>query len=68
MFNGYGNQRKDKHPAFRTSNSDYGLLPPNAHTVPQTYFPRSNEFSTVLAKCGMYRNYSLNTGVDKSNV
>lgn len=29
------------------------------------FFPRTNEFSTLMAKCGMYRNYSLNTAMDK---
>lgn len=32
------------------------------------YHPRSNEFSELLAKTGMYRNYSLNTVMDKSPV
>lgn len=32
------------------------------------YYPRSNEFSELLAKGGMYRNYSLNTVMDKSRV
>lgn len=31
---GYGNQWKTYHPIFHTSNSEYGWLPPNVHTVP----------------------------------
>lgn len=33
-----------------------------------SYYPRSNEFSDLLSKTGMYRNYSLNTVMDKSRV
>lgn len=33
-----------------------------------SYYPRSNDFSDLLAKSGMYRNYSLNTVMDKSRV
>lgn len=32
------------------------------------YYPRSNEFSKLLNKSGMYRNYSLNTLMDKSRI
>ncbi|XP_055301215.1 piercer of microtubule wall 2 protein [Sitodiplosis mosellana] len=67
-LNGYGSQYKTYHPVFRTTNSDYGWTPPNAHTVPHSYYPRTNEFSDLLAKTGMYRNYSLNTVMDKSRV
>lgn len=34
IFSGYGCQRRGFHPAFKTTSSDYGYIPPNAHTVP----------------------------------
>lgn len=37
IFRGYGFQRKDRHPAYKTSNSEYGRMPPNAHTVAQRW-------------------------------
>ncbi|XP_031623237.1 UPF0691 protein C9orf116 homolog [Contarinia nasturtii] len=67
-LNGYGSQYKTYHPVFQTTNSEYGWIPPNPHTVPHSYYPRSNEFSKLLAKSGMYRNYSLNTMIDRSRV
>lgn len=38
------------------------------HFLHFRYYPRSNEFSDLLIKSGMYRNYSLNTVMDKSRV
>lgn len=38
--------------------------PPTIHSVPTAFFPNNQEFSKALAKTGMYRNYSLNTGQD----
>lgn len=67
-LNGYGSQLKRYHPIFHTSNSEYGWLAPNPHTVPHRFYPRSAEFSELLNKTGMYRNYSLNTVLDKSRV
>lgn len=32
--------------------------------LPHRYFPRTNQFSELMAKCGMYRNHSLNTIMD----
>ncbi|KAF5306532.1 hypothetical protein FQR65_LT18538 [Abscondita terminalis] len=68
-FYGYGYQRKpEAHPFYRTSASEYGKYPPTVHTVPTRFFPTSQEFTTALLKAGMYRNYSLNTGMDPSSV
>ena len=44
----------------------YGSRAPNIHTVPTTFQPRSQKFSTHLGVCGMYRNNSLNTFMEKS--
>jgi len=57
---------KDPHPIYRTSNMVYGSRAPSVHTVPTTFKPRSQKFSTHLGGCGMYRNNSLNTYVEKS--
>lgn len=46
----------------------YGARAPSVHEVPVTYQPRSQRFSTHLGVCGMYRNNSLNTYVEKSMV
>ncbi|XP_044259357.1 UPF0691 protein C9orf116 [Tribolium madens] len=64
-FYGYGIQRRPpEHPFYRTTSSDYGRYPPTIHTVPTSFFPNNQQFSKALAKTGMYRNYSLNTGLD----
>lgn len=34
LFDTYGIQRNNYHAAYRTTNTDYGWMPPNAHTVP----------------------------------
>uniref|UniRef100_A0A1Q3FTC6 Uncharacterized protein n=1 Tax=Culex tarsalis TaxID=7177 RepID=A0A1Q3FTC6_CULTA len=65
LFKGYGNQKEDLNPIYRTSNSDYGYYPPCPHTVPHKYFPKSHKFTGHLYKCGMFRNYSLNTSMDR---
>ncbi|KOB75975.1 Uncharacterized protein OBRU01_01624 [Operophtera brumata] len=56
-FNGYGSQVSNQHPFYRTSSS--------MHSVPTSFFPKSQSFSNYLAQAGMYRNYSLNTGQDR---
>ncbi|KAJ8950575.1 hypothetical protein NQ318_015708 [Aromia moschata] len=37
---------------------------PTIHSVPTSFFPTNQEFSKALGRSGMYRNYSLNTGLD----
>lgn len=66
-FKGYS-QSKPVHPIYRTSNSDYGSRPPSVHTMPTRFAAKSQEFSEQLGSCGMYKNHSLNTAVDSSNV
>ena len=36
--------------------------------MPQQFHAKSQKFSQHLGQCGMYRNNSLNTAVDKSPV
>ncbi|XP_064071304.1 piercer of microtubule wall 1 protein isoform X2 [Vanessa tameamea] len=67
-FNGYGCQVSKQHPFYRTSASEYGWYPPGWHSVPSVYFPKNQEFSNFLAGAGMYRNYSLNTSKDPSQL
>ncbi|XP_028174283.1 piercer of microtubule wall 1 protein isoform X1 [Ostrinia nubilalis] len=63
-FNGYGCQVSRQHPFYRTSASVYGWYPPGIHSVPSVFFPAGQTFTNRLAAAGMYRNYSLNTGMD----
>ncbi|XP_076448465.1 piercer of microtubule wall 1 protein-like [Babylonia areolata] len=65
-FQGYGG--KKQHPMYRTSSSTYGGKSPSVHTMPTQFYARSQKFSGHLGSCGMYRNYSLNTEMDKSKV
>nr|CAX73860.1 hypotheticial protein [Schistosoma japonicum] len=51
--------------SFKTTSSDYGLFAPNTHTMANYYYPLKGEFSHHLGKCGMYRNHSFNTSMDK---
>lgn len=55
------------HPMYRTTSSNYGARAPSVHTMPLTFHAKSQEFSNQLGKCGMYRNSSLNTGLDSTN-
>ncbi|XP_022815858.1 UPF0691 protein C9orf116 homolog isoform X2 [Spodoptera litura] len=67
-FNGYGCQVSKQHPFYRTSSNEYGWYPPGWHSVSSDYFPLRQSFSEALQRSGMFRNYSLNTGADRSNV
>ncbi|KAL9893594.1 UPF0691 protein C9orf116 [Glossina fuscipes] len=64
-FKGYGVET-DQNTMYRTCNSEYGYYAPNAYTIPSRYFPLSQKFSNELHRCGMYRNFSLNTHMDRS--
>ncbi|BFZ10926.1 hypothetical protein BsWGS_13965 [Bradybaena similaris] len=64
LFRGYG--RKPQHPMYTTESSKYGSQAPSVHTVPLCFHAKSQKFSQELGRCGMPRNYSLNTSVDKS--
>ncbi|XP_057296544.1 piercer of microtubule wall 1 protein-like isoform X1 [Hydractinia symbiolongicarpus] len=66
MFKGYG--MKQPHPMYMTSAMEYGNRKPTVHVMPQTFHAKSQKFSEHLGQCGMYRNYSLNTSVDKNPV
>ncbi|XP_018595150.1 uncharacterized protein C15orf65 [Scleropages formosus] len=59
---------KPQHLFFKTTSSNYGLLPPTYESAPCTYHPLSQAFSRHLGKCGMYRNNSFNTSLDRSRV
>lgn len=61
-----GYVHKREHPFYKTTNMDYGSKPPSVHTVPVTYFPVETKFTEHLLKCGMYRNRTLNTAMDRS--
>jgi hypothetical protein len=63
----YGPKRTP-HPMYRTTNAEYGSRPPTVHTMQTSYHTMSQEFTSDLGKCGMYRNRSLNCSMDKSVV
>ncbi|XP_061399284.1 piercer of microtubule wall 1 protein-like [Musca vetustissima] len=64
-FKGYGVEA-DQNTMYRTYNSEYGYYAPNPYTIPSRYYPLSQKFSNELHRCGMYRNFSLNTHMDRS--
>ncbi|XP_045165574.1 piercer of microtubule wall 1 protein-like [Mercenaria mercenaria] len=65
-FQGYGG--KQQHPMYRTTSMTYGQKAPSVHTMPTSFYCRSQKFSEHLGTCGMYRNHSLNTAQDNSKV
>ncbi|CAH8557387.1 unnamed protein product [Dicrocoelium dendriticum] len=60
--------RKPMNPMYRTTNSEYGRIPPNVHTMNVVYHKRKRDFTKRYMECGNYRNHSLNTALDKSKV
>jgi len=68
VFKGYGEMMPAPHPCYRKTSMDYGWYAPTIHTVPTIFYPRNNYFSSSLGRTGMYKNYSLNTELDKSLV
>ncbi|OCT89562.1 hypothetical protein XELAEV_18018184mg [Xenopus laevis] len=54
-------QAKQRNVLFKTSSSEYEMAPCSHHPV-------SQRFSQHLGQCGMYRNHSFNTMVDRSRV
>ncbi|KAI8782111.1 UPF0691 protein [Biomphalaria glabrata] len=64
VMKGYG--QKPQHPMYTTEASKYGSKMPSVHTMPLCFHAKSQKFSDELGKCGMPRNFSLNTSMDKS--
>ncbi|XP_007662800.2 UPF0691 protein C9orf116 homolog [Ornithorhynchus anatinus] len=65
-FRGY--RTKESHPLYRTANQSYGSRAPTVHEMPTTFNTIPHHFSSQLATCGMYRNNSFNTVLEKSSV
>lgn len=59
---------KPEHALYKTSSSMYGIFPATHESAPATFHGKSQKFSQHLGLCGMYRNHSLNTWTDRSNV
>ncbi|XP_028398273.1 UPF0691 protein C9orf116 homolog isoform X2 [Dendronephthya gigantea] len=66
VFQGYN--AKTQHPMYMTSSMEYGSRQPTVHTMPTTFHAKNQKFSEHLGTCGMYRDHSLNTAMDKSVV
>ncbi|KAA0200514.1 Zinc finger HIT domain-containing protein 1 [Fasciolopsis buskii] len=63
LFHGY--DRPPGNPLYRTTNSEYGRLKPNVHTMNSVYHTRSHDFTKRYGPSGNYRNHSLNTAMDQ---
>ncbi|XP_067873934.1 uncharacterized protein pierce2 [Heterodontus francisci] len=59
---------KPQNPLYKTTSAAYGSNQPTCEIAPSVYKPLSQSFSAKLQNSGMYRNGSLNTGVDKNRV
>ncbi|XP_062860642.1 piercer of microtubule wall 2 protein [Trichomycterus rosablanca] len=53
---------------YRTSSSEYGSRAPTFESSPCAYYPVSQAFSEHLGMCGMSRDSSFNTSLDRSRV
>ncbi|KAM6308250.1 piercer of microtubule wall 2 protein [Aegotheles albertisi] len=53
---------------FKTTSSEYGAIPPVPQMVPCTYHPVDHTFSKHLLTCGLLKDSSLNTAIDRSRV
>ncbi|XP_070614997.1 piercer of microtubule wall 1 protein [Erythrolamprus reginae] len=65
-FRGY--RVKERNPLFRTTNMDYGAKAPTVHEMPTGFRISPHAFSNRLITFGMYRNYGINTTMEKSYV
>ncbi|XP_026876617.2 uncharacterized protein C15orf65 [Electrophorus electricus] len=59
---------KAQSPFYRTTSSEYGSCGPTPESSPCAYHPLSQAFSEHLGTCGMYRDNSFNTSLDRSRV
>ncbi|MCJ8733045.1 hypothetical protein PDJAM_G00218510 [Pangasius djambal] len=53
---------------FRTTSSEYGSRSPTFESSPCVYHPLSKAFSKHMGVCGMSRDTSFNTSLDRSRV
>lgn len=59
---------KPQHLFYKTTNGNYGHLPPVPETTPLVYRPKSFKFSRHMLMYGMHRDNSLNTAISRSRV
>jgi len=64
----YNKEKKAQHAMFKTTNSLYGEFQVTPEVCPLTHNTKDSRFTLHLHRCGMYRYYGLNTGMDKSNI
>ena len=64
----YNQDYNVQHILFKTSSNSYGQLPAVPETCANTHNVLDRKFTSHLNKCGMYKNHSLNTELDKSKV
>ncbi|KAF4071858.1 hypothetical protein AMELA_G00267750 [Ameiurus melas] len=53
---------------YRTTSGKYGSRAPTFESSPCVYYPLSQAFSKHLGVCGMSRDTSFNTSLDRSRV